>query len=342
MKTIGEKIKELRRSKGMSQKEFGDLLAVTSQAVSKWENNSALPEMTMLPNIASIFGIQIDDLFEYSKEKRYESIASKISVCKSLGNSEFANDESFLLREIEQKPECYEAISLLGDLYRQQAENMKKRSVHYAKMALDLRPNQKGDISNINACCNGYIRDWCFENHQELIDLYFSLLRKNPENKLVYYSLMDNLIDAGRLDEASALLIETRRKNPCNKNDYYEILIRERKYGFENVIVEYERLMKQYESDWWMLSMVADAYCYNEKYEEAIAILRASFEHMEKPRYTDVFESMAQCAIRMGDRNSAISFYQEKIKLLAEDWNTKFGEEVDRIQEKISLLKTNA
>ena len=62
MKTIGNKIKELRRSKGMSQKDIADKLGVTSQAVSKWENDGSLPEMTMLPDIASLFGIQIDDL----------------------------------------------------------------------------------------------------------------------------------------------------------------------------------------------------------------------------------------------------------------------------------------
>ena len=80
MKTIGNKIKELRRSKGMSQKDIADKLGVTSQAVSKWENDSQLPEMTMLPDIASLFGIQIDDLFEYSTEKRYESIEKKSDI----------------------------------------------------------------------------------------------------------------------------------------------------------------------------------------------------------------------------------------------------------------------
>lgn len=88
-----------------------------------------------------------------------------------------------------------------------------------------------------------------------------------------------------------------------------------------------------------MFSMIADSYCYNERYGEAITILQAAFEHMKKPRYTDVFESMAQCALQIGDKDLAIKYYQEKIKLLAEDWNTTFGEEVDRIQEKIAKLK---
>ena len=67
MKTIGKKIKELRRSKGFSQSDVAEKLGVTSQAVSKWETDSSLPEMTMLPDIASLFGVQIDDLFEYSR-----------------------------------------------------------------------------------------------------------------------------------------------------------------------------------------------------------------------------------------------------------------------------------
>ena len=57
MKTIGNKIKELRRSKGMSQKDIADKLGVTSQAVSKWENDGSLPEMTMLPDIASLLTV---------------------------------------------------------------------------------------------------------------------------------------------------------------------------------------------------------------------------------------------------------------------------------------------
>ena len=99
MKTIGNKIKELRRSKGMSQKDIADKLGVTSQAVSKWENDGSLPEMTMLPDIASLFGIQIDDLFEYSTEKRYESIEKKLQYGRVMTNMEFENEEAFLIMQ---------------------------------------------------------------------------------------------------------------------------------------------------------------------------------------------------------------------------------------------------
>ena len=61
MKTIGNKIKELRRSKGMSQKDIADKLGVTSQAVSKWENGKNLPDMTMISDNAAGYCVLIRD-----------------------------------------------------------------------------------------------------------------------------------------------------------------------------------------------------------------------------------------------------------------------------------------
>ena len=42
MKTIGKKIKQLRRDKGLSQNELAEVLGVTGQAVSKWETGGSL------------------------------------------------------------------------------------------------------------------------------------------------------------------------------------------------------------------------------------------------------------------------------------------------------------
>ena len=62
---IGNQIKALRRSSGMTQADFAKLLCVTPQAVSKWERNVSYPDITMLPTIARYFGISIDRLFGY-------------------------------------------------------------------------------------------------------------------------------------------------------------------------------------------------------------------------------------------------------------------------------------
>ena len=59
---LGENIYRLRTEKNMSQGDLADALEVSRQSVSKWENNSAVPELEKLIKMAQIFGISIDEL----------------------------------------------------------------------------------------------------------------------------------------------------------------------------------------------------------------------------------------------------------------------------------------
>ena len=74
---IGEKIKALRKAKNISQESLAKVLGVTFQAVSKWETNTTTPDVSMIPSIASFFGVSIDELFDYNileNEKKIDSI----------------------------------------------------------------------------------------------------------------------------------------------------------------------------------------------------------------------------------------------------------------------------
>ena len=51
--TIGNKIKELRKNKGITQEQLAENIGISFQAVSKWENNIALPDITLVPALAS-------------------------------------------------------------------------------------------------------------------------------------------------------------------------------------------------------------------------------------------------------------------------------------------------
>ena len=62
---IGTKIQTLRRKKNMTQAQLAEVLAVSSQSVSKWENNLSIPDISLLPIIARFFGITMDELFDY-------------------------------------------------------------------------------------------------------------------------------------------------------------------------------------------------------------------------------------------------------------------------------------
>ena len=67
MVEIGAKIKELRETKKMSQKDLADYLNVTPQAVSKWERNKSYPDLDMLVKLSSFFQVSTDELLGKSK-----------------------------------------------------------------------------------------------------------------------------------------------------------------------------------------------------------------------------------------------------------------------------------
>ena len=60
--TLGKRISANRKRLGMTQDRLAELLGVTAQAVSKWENDQSCPDITMLPKLAEIFGISTDEL----------------------------------------------------------------------------------------------------------------------------------------------------------------------------------------------------------------------------------------------------------------------------------------
>lgn len=60
---IGKNIKELRISAGLTQRALAYKLRVSVQAVSKWEQERSLPDITLLPDIAKLFSVSIDRLF---------------------------------------------------------------------------------------------------------------------------------------------------------------------------------------------------------------------------------------------------------------------------------------
>ena len=61
-KSIGMLIAALRRANGLTQKQLADRLGVSDKAVSRWERDESLPDLTLLPVIADLFHITVDEL----------------------------------------------------------------------------------------------------------------------------------------------------------------------------------------------------------------------------------------------------------------------------------------
>jgi len=60
--TIGSRIAKFRKGKNLTQEELANQVGVSSQAVSKWENDASCPDISLLPQLCKVLGITTDEL----------------------------------------------------------------------------------------------------------------------------------------------------------------------------------------------------------------------------------------------------------------------------------------
>ena len=75
---INEQIAFLRKQKYLTQEELANALGVTNQAVSKWESAQCCPDIQLLPDIAKLFDVSVDELLGYKTTDGLGDICLKI------------------------------------------------------------------------------------------------------------------------------------------------------------------------------------------------------------------------------------------------------------------------
>lgn len=101
---MGGKIRQLRKQRNISQEVLAQALGVSFQAVSKWENCVAMPDVAMIPAIASFFGVSTDELFDFNlieQEKKVEELCGEAAKYRF---SDPAKSEQMLRDALRQYP----------------------------------------------------------------------------------------------------------------------------------------------------------------------------------------------------------------------------------------------
>ncbi len=114
---LGNKIRELRRSRNLTQEQLAASLNISAQAVSKWEMGASYPDMTMIPTIAALFKVSLDELFDFDVkniDKEIEDI--RLEKNKYFWSS-FEKAEQILLDGLKLYPASIQLKTELLDLY---------------------------------------------------------------------------------------------------------------------------------------------------------------------------------------------------------------------------------
>lgn len=336
---IGKKIKALRTQKSLTQEALASELSVSPQAISKWECGSALPDIQLLPQIAILFGITLDELFCLTDDNELDRIQNMIWDRRLLPQGEMDRAERFLQAKIAGDFRPARCLCLLAQLHNHQAQQHRLLAEDCAKRSLAINPAEKDAHSELCAAAGGYIPDWPARNHHKLIAFYEDFLTRNPDEPRSYLWLLDNLIADHRLKEADTWLKKMARVDSTYRVPLYRGLIL-RAAGREPEARRcWEEMAEQFPGEWLVSLSLGDLAAEREEYDEAVRCYRRALTQQAPPRLTDSYDAIAHiCEIR-GDISGAIGAYKEELEIFRSEWGFTEGETADCIHREIRRLE---
>ena len=106
---LGENLKKFRLQRELTQEQLADVLGVSAQAVSRWENGTTYPDITLLPTIASYFEITLDELMGMENWRSEEQLKELLRQLEENGSKGLIYENILLLRDaVKTYPTNYE------------------------------------------------------------------------------------------------------------------------------------------------------------------------------------------------------------------------------------------
>lgn len=145
---IGITIRQLRRSRNMTQESLAEYLGVSVSAVSQWESERTAPDLSLIPAICNLFCVTSDQLLGIdldAKQKKISEIMERVDAHRCRGYQAEAHE--LLIAGLRQFPDCFEMMSALvhNDYHlmheetysREEREHFRDEAIRYAEMILE-------------------------------------------------------------------------------------------------------------------------------------------------------------------------------------------------------------
>ena len=324
---IGNKIKQLRYQSKLTQEQLATKVGVSPQSVSKWETGLTLPDISMLPILAEVFGVTIDEIFDLATEQKLKRLENRIEVDGEFTADEFREYESMLKSQLAENKNKGYIVDLLANLYHHRMESDSKKVSRYAREAIMLNPNKKGCQWLLEKAEKHAGWDWNFTNHTKAIDFYKEVIESSGDTTAMpYFYLMDNLLADHRTAEAKDCLVKIKALVGTNHAliPTYEAHIALCEFDEAKADAIIEKAVAKFSDDGGHLFEAAQYYASKCDYFRAIELYEKSWkaEEDKKPRFTDALESIAMIYNILGDKEKCLEAYDRMLKCLKEEWNT--------------------
>ena len=231
--TLGKNIKNFRKNKGFTQEELADLLNITPQAVSKWESENGLPDVSMLIPLAKVLGVSTDALLGYDNILENEEVTSRIKetvdgmrnskdraertlrICEFLSTETNINPSNFeIIKDYVEETanlSMYEDPALEG-YFQDESERIQKiykDSIRKGAYLISHCNDRDLVVKTHYALAWIYIHKKDFENAKDHINVFPSLsnqrIKENLDMELVFFEKgFEKMKD--KIEENSVLL----------------------------------------------------------------------------------------------------------------------------------------
>ncbi len=318
--SMGQIIKDLRKKNGFTQEELAERLGVTYQAVSKWENDTGMPDISQVVPLASIFEVSTDVLFGIADTTENEEawkIVQHADSLKSYGELEtYLNAYDVLLGGLKKYPNnliiminCMNlgiSLSLPENGWSYAEERAKEIASETIRQANFIIAHSK-NITDILSAHQILVFLYC---SQEKFDLASNEARNFPPRAdFTLYSNMAIVNECMANHKRTATYL-------CTNIDYTL-------QAFENDIA---RLGKAYYND----GKYADAITVYETFFEVISVI---FKNEAPLSYHD-FDSgdcyllLAEAYLAIGETSKAMNAVEKSVMYYLDLYNTHTAEKV--------------
>ena len=248
--TINENIRRLRLEKHLSQEKLGELLGVSGQAVSKWEQGITSPDISLVPIIAECFGVTIDSLFDGMDVRKYPGYQSERNELLAMytrpegSEKDFENAVKAFNEVILNGKASTEDYISYGILHKVRAFREIELALYYYRRAIS-EGNEARDMKWM--CAHQTLTNLLADigRVEEAVEEHRKWRDTEPEDAWAYVSYSYALEKAGCLEEAweeikAALKlnmedvnVRTAAGDLCAKLGYYEEAVQHWDKAFE-------------------------------------------------------------------------------------------------------------
>ena len=323
--TMGQIIKRLRKERNLTQEELAEQLNISAPAISKWENETSMPDISQVVPLANFFGVPTDVLFGVYGADHEEEVHARL-------------EEVFRLSDNCQDGEEGPTALIILDKYRE---------------AMRLYPNNPAIMGNASAFAQMVIDNF----EPELKELIGEEGIESLTQEIIHWAelLIKYSTDINDVLSAKNRLIDihVRRKNwdaayalvktfPRYIRDTYGIQTASLKYHAGEVKEEREwrcqNISELADSLGYQIAMLGNLYRREEQYEDALycyTFMRDMVESMyrdEKYRppfihdYYSLYRFPAYCLMKLGRNDEAVTLLEEGVEFIltvAENYNKK-------------------